>query len=171
MKSKFTPIFMSWLFLCAPVLANEKQLGENAIIESLLLFAFSNNVSAGQKNVEYFFIRIKDADPSEELLSRFAEYEPKVRSISESILAKDKSIIHKSTGSRGIVFWVQSIKWVTEEKVVVPWGYYEGSLSASGNEAILEYKEGKWVVREDRLLIISEARPNNQLQPTGFAGG
>jgi hypothetical protein len=90
-----------------------------------------------------FYLELMGEDPSPEFLARFDGNEPPVRKGSEF------------GDGGGVLFRVESVKRVSDTKVEVSGGYYEGSLSASGNTYFLERKDGGWVVTGDEMHWIS----------------
>jgi hypothetical protein len=128
---------------------------EADICFSLAQFIFQNNVSAGQQNVDYYFLRIGGADPTPDFLARFAGHKPTVLPVSLAHVDALAGVQHKETRGRGLVFWIHEIEWVSDSEVSVGWGYYESGLSSSVNAATLKRDDQEWVVTDDEIILIS----------------
>lgn len=90
------------------------------------------------------------------LLDRFRGCKPPVKPESECCYSDRKhQIVDKKTGKTGVIFYTGAIKWVSWNTVKVEVGYYEGTLSSSGNIYTIKRKNGRWVVVKDKMLLIS----------------
>ncbi len=138
------------------------------IREALFRFIFSNNASAGQKNVDYYFLSIEKKDPTTEFLNRFQGEKPQVLPSSQAKFNPPPDqeslggIIHQSLGGTGLKFGIGKIDWINKYKVSISWSYYENMLSGSFNVATLKLKNNAWVVTEDHLLKISRTSPKRR---------
>ena len=81
--------------------ARESQ--EEQIREALFGHQFEHNDSYQQKRAKVFFLSVgeKDADPSDQLVKRFADHTPPVRKISASTVDSQGRVVDKRTGSSG----------------------------------------------------------------------
>ncbi|MEN8149446.1 MAG: hypothetical protein ABFS86_06460 [Planctomycetota bacterium] len=113
------------------------------ICEAAFRHQFANNASAVQQKAAAYFLEIRGKDPTPEFLARFADHTPPVKAGSAF-----------ETG-KGLKFHVESIEWLGDDRVKVSGGYYEASLSASGNEYVVERKGDGWKVTNDTMLRIS----------------
>ena len=113
------------------------------ICEAVFRHQFENNASAVQQKAAAYFLEIHKADPAPEFLARFAGNQPPVRPGSEF-----------ETG-KGLSFRVNSIEWLNDRKVKVNGGYFEASMSASGNDYVLELGDDGWAVTDDNMTWIS----------------
>ena len=113
------------------------------IAEATFRYQFGHNVSAQRERAPVYFLRLFDKDPPSTFLARFKDHKPPVKNDSEFAIGK------------GLKFSVERIKRVSQTKVEVSGGYYEGWLSASGNLYTLELKDGRWIVTGDKLLEIA----------------
>ena len=78
---------------------------DNEIIEAVFRHQFNNNASCGQKNsaaVYCLSVGEKYADPSEQLMKRFAGHTPPVRPVSACIISGN--VVDKHTAKRGLLF-------------------------------------------------------------------
>ncbi len=113
------------------------------IAEATFRYQFAHNVSAQKQKAPAYFLRLFDKDPSPEFLNRFKNHKPPVKKGAEFVIGK------------GLKFFIERIKRVSETKVEVSGGYYEGYESASGNTYTVELKDGKWVVTSDKMVEIA----------------
>jgi hypothetical protein len=113
------------------------------IFEAVFRHQFEDNASAVQQKAAAYFLVIRDEDPSPEFLARFAGHQPPVRPGSEFEVGK------------GLQFRVESLEWLDDGGVKVTGGYYEASLSASGNVYTLEPDGEEWEVTDDEMEWIS----------------
>jgi hypothetical protein len=128
---------------------------ESDIRYAVAKYAFDHNGSAGQRNVGYFFLSVNDNPPEQAFLDRFKDESPTVLSVEWASRDEERSVIHKDDKQPGLIFHLDSIKWIDGKKVEVSWGYSEGPLSASGNFATVEYLNGEWVVTSDEMDWVS----------------
>jgi hypothetical protein len=123
-------------------------------------YQFANNAAHGPAAAEnriaalYLSLGDKDQDPSDDFMKRFAEHKPPVRKVS-ACSTKKVCVEDRKTGERGLIFRIQSIKWISNTKVEARGGYYEDGLSASGNIYTVVERKGKWVVVKDKMESIS----------------
>ena len=101
------------------------------------------------------------ATPTEEFMKRFGDLDIHVAKLPpltyEPCMSVKTRIMRrwKSVEVLAIILRVFSIEWVSEMEVRVRGGYYECGDSASGNTYRVVKKDGKWVVKEDKLDWIS----------------
>jgi hypothetical protein len=126
------------------------------VIEAVFRHQFGKNASAGQWNVDYFFLSLAGgADPPAALLARFKDEKPKVLPVSLVGPDQGTGVKHKELGGRGLIFFVHDIRWLGPDEAEVGGGYYEANLSSSGNTYRVERRGGKWAVTDDTLNVIS----------------
>jgi hypothetical protein len=126
------------------------------VIEAVFRHQCKKNASAGQGNVEYFFLSLDGrADPPPELLTRFKDEKPIVLPVSMATGSAREGVKHKELGGRGLIFRVTRVAWLDESTAAVEGGYYEAGLSASGNTYRVTRTNGVWKVIEDRMNWIS----------------
>jgi hypothetical protein len=129
-----------------------RQADENDIRETVFRYLFERNESAGQSNVDYYFLSFGNRkSPPKEFIDRFREHTPKVLPVSASEVSKGGGVSHKERGERGLIFRIEGIRWISDDSVEVKCGYYEGGLSDSGNTYQVERRNGKWVVTDDKM--------------------
>ena len=113
------------------------------ICEAVFRHQFENNASAAQQRAAAYFLSVRGKDPTPEFLARFAGDQPPVKAGSGFATGK------------GLSFRVETIEWLSDGKVKVTGGYHEASLSASGNDYVVERKGDAWVVTDDTMTWIS----------------
>lgn len=112
------------------------------VFEAVFRYQFKYN-GAGAQQPPAYYLELMEKDPSEAFLARFKGHVPPVRKSSEFVERK------------GLKFWVESIEWGTNGQVVVFGGYYEGGMSASGNQYTVIRQDHKWIVIKDEMIWIS----------------
>ncbi len=110
------------------------------IAEATFRYQFEHNVSG--KNQKTYYLLLFGKDPSPEFLARFKDNQPPVRKGSDFTEGEIK-------------FKVVDIERISDTKVKVYGGYYEGNVSASGSNYNVELKDGKWIVTGEDLLGVS----------------
>jgi len=130
---------------------------ENDIREAVFRYQFNHNSSIQGKSAAVYCLSVgeKNADPSDDLMRRFAAFKPPVREASDCSTDAYRGVAEKRTGKRGVVFRVRTIKWVSETEVDVVGGYFEDGLSASGNTYTVIKTQGKWTVSKAKTNWIS----------------
>lgn len=128
---------------------------EDDIREAVFRHMFQRNASSLQQGAAAYFLQLGDGqDPSDILIQRFAGHTPPVKKVSQSTVGP-QGVVDKETGGRGLLFEIDSIKWLFDTEVEVAGGYYEGNVSSSGNTYTVRLQDGKWMVVEDRMHRIS----------------
>lgn len=94
------------------------------------------------------FIRVDSKDPSDEFMARFATVGRTVNKASEAYFDYStlRGPLDRSTGQRGILLSVTSIKWVFGDRVEVNASLNCGSLCGKGGVYRLVKKRGHWTV-------------------------
>ncbi len=100
-------------------------------------------------NFRTFYISVGKEDPSDDFLKRFADVPRTVKKRSESEVSKEERmpVVDKKTHKRGIIFYVDSIKWLSDATVEVEGGYHCDGLCGAGITFKLGFADGKWVVK------------------------
>jgi hypothetical protein len=105
--------------------------GRSTLTEAAFRYQFVNNQSSLQDRASAYFISVEgDADPSAELLARFADHQPPVKPLSAARRANEQ-IQDPATGQRALIFRVSEIQFETADDSRIKAGYEEGRLSAS----------------------------------------
>ncbi len=114
---------------------------EENVRETVFLYQFSHNASALKQKAKAYYLTIgtNGADPSDNLLKRFAGHKPPVFKISKLKPNNKKEI-------DGLTFKITNLRWISETEVEVTGGYYEGPLSSSGGIYRVKKHNGKWIV-------------------------
>lgn len=128
---------------------------EDDIREAVFRHLFRNNASALQGDAQVFCLQLQgDADPGEALLRRFAANRPPVVKASACRMDPAQGVMELSTGRRGLMFHVDSIRR-TGDEAIVEGGYSEAGLSASENRYVVRRIAGRWQVVEDAMHSIA----------------
>jgi hypothetical protein len=122
------------------------------ICEAVLRHQIFNSAAAG-RGTATAYVEVRGCNPTGAFLDRFQGHQPPVKAGSRF-----------SRGS-GVLYHISGIKRTGEDSAEVYGGYYEDSLSASGNTYYVVRKHGGWVVERDEMHWISRA-PNKTLQQT-----
>jgi hypothetical protein len=151
-------LLLFFTFPCVGLAADvPRQKQEDDIREAVFRYQFDNNASGQKTNAKVYCLAVgeKQVDPSGKLLRRFANHTPPVRKISEC--GRSAEIRDKRTGERGLLFYITQISWVSSTEVKVTGGYYEGSLSASGETYVVKKDGSTWKIISAGLNWISQA--------------
>lgn len=140
------------------------------IREAVFRYQFLHNASGQQQSAGVYFIGlyVMDAvyptgaaspqsyyvDPSINLLAKFAGNVPPVKKSSDCTYSV-QGVFDISTGVRGLLFRIESIREIDANKVEVTGGYFEAGLSASGNVYTVARINDGWTVIKDVMLWIS----------------
>lgn len=138
---------------------------EDDIREAVFRYQFTHNGSALRQKAEVYFLSFgeQDQEPDEEFLKRFARHEPPVKPASHAKALRGRkgtpapfsNIVDKQTGKVGLIFYLRSIRWLSEDQVQVDGGYHEGPLSATSNRYTVVRENGAWVVLQDQVISVS----------------
>ncbi|MGZ3864358.1 MAG: hypothetical protein ACXVPN_03855 [Bacteroidia bacterium] len=116
---------------------------------------FTNNASAKKNKATFYYVSIVDStvriDVSD-VIKPLGDMNPSVKSDVEfhSLSQEEKDNI------KYLRFYISGIKFTANsKKAVVNCGYYESSLSSSGNIVTLVKKRGKWKVLKNEMIWIS----------------
>ncbi|HYV20991.1 MAG TPA: hypothetical protein VFC25_18400 [Verrucomicrobiae bacterium] len=124
--------------------------------EAVFRYMFEHNASVMQNNAPIVFLKVEgEQDPSPAFLERFAKQWPPVEPGSSASVSPWTGATDKKTGKRGLIFRVESLRWISDSEAEVVGGYYEGGLSASGNVYRVKSEGGKWVVKSEEMMWIS----------------
>ncbi len=134
------------------------------IREAVFRYQFLHNASGQQQSAGVYFIGLyvtgaaspqsHYVDPSINLLARFAGNVPPVKKSSDCTYST-QGVFDISTGVRGLLFRIESIKEIDANTVEVTGGYFEAGLSASGNVYTVARINDRWTVIKDVMIWIS----------------
>ena len=140
-------MLLSSMFAVAPQQKTDNKVEED-IREAVLRYMFEHSAPQQMPHTKVLFVSIDKKEPSKELLSRFANNSPPVKSESNSDRTKDMGlVVDKKSGESGILFSVGAIKRVNNSEAIVAGSYYVAWLFAGGCEYRVVFTEGKWVVK------------------------
>jgi hypothetical protein len=112
------------------------------ICEAVLRHQIFHSSAAG-RGTATVYVEVQGDNPTGAFIDRFQGHQPPVR--------PGWWYFHSS----GVLYRIGAIKRTGENSAEVSGGYYEGSLSASGNTYYVVRKDGKWVVERDQMNWIS----------------
>ena len=127
------------------------------IREVVFRWQFDHNASGQQKKAQVYFLGFhgKEGDPTDEFMKRFAGHIPSVRKASACESNAKQGVRDKTTGEKGLIFRVSSVRWKSDTEVEVEGGYNESGVSASSNVYVVKKVDGKWKVTSDKMMTIS----------------
>lgn len=125
----------------------EKTAAEQNALEAVLRYQFQHNASGQQADVKVFCVTLDGADPDDAFLQRFAGQRVPVRKASDCN-TNEHGVSDRATGVSGLQLNAGRLSWINEDEVTVDGGYYEASLSASGNTFRLKKQAQGWTVVE-----------------------
>lgn len=123
-----------------------RSVAEPDILEAAFRYQFEHNASGIQHNAEKYCLTITGGEkPGADFLRRFEGSRPPV-------VAADQC--DRQSG-RNLFFQAKIESWESDSEALVRGGYYEGNLSSSRETFRVVWEDGRWVVRDGRLEVIS----------------
>ena len=123
-----------------------REVSEPDILEAVFRYQFEHNASGIQDKAEKYCLAITGGEkPSAEFLRRFEGNRPPV-------VAADQC---DRRSGRNLFFQAKIESWESDSEAVVRGGYYEGNLSSSRETFRVVWEDGRWVVEDARLEVIS----------------
>lgn len=123
-------------------------------------FLFENNASSLKKKANVYFIGINDTTNKtlNNVILKLRKVNSKVKDVKEFEILN----LEEKTKIKFLLFNIDKITF-ENGKAYVSCGYYEGSLSSSGNVITLVKKRKKWKVIMNEMLWISAIPKSNEL--------
>jgi len=114
---------------------------------------FKNNASLIKNKASYYFISIEDSanNTIDKVIDKLDNVTPTVKKIDEYHTMTEE----QRKKIEFLSFYINEITFLTKRKVEVYCGYYEASLSSSGNVVRLVKIFGKWRIIKDQMIVIS----------------
>lgn len=123
-----------------------RAVSEPEILEAVFRHQFEHNASGIRDGARrYCLSLIGGGDPEAGFLRRFAGHEPPVAGASQC----------DRTSGKDLFFQAKIEEWPSDSEAVVRGGYYEGRLSSSRETFRVVWEDGRWVVKDGRLEVIS----------------
>ena len=124
--------------------------------EATFRHMFKKNASGQKQTAHVFCIDLEnDTSAPAAFVARFRDVKIPVKPGSACNASTPLGVVDRSNGAQGLQFRIDGITFADAEHARVEGGYYEASLSASGNTYTLEKKNGKWIVTKDVMHWIS----------------
>lgn len=132
--------------------------GSDDIREAVFRHLFQKNASGQQGGATVYCLQVEGKkDPGPALMARFRQHTPPVVPASACTVGPE-GVRETATGKQGLLLRIDEIRKKGANQAEVNGGYFEAGLSASGNLYELSRENGRWVVRKDTMLWISQAR-------------
>jgi len=131
----------------------DRAIQENDIRESVFRYRMEHLNGNGP-----IFLSIDGKDPSDTFMARFAELNKTVKKASGSYFKKEPFpgwLRDRSTDEKGMTLSVDCISWMSLDRVEVRGGMYCGGLCADGGVYRLRKKDGRWVVEQYEVQMVS----------------
>jgi hypothetical protein len=105
--------------------------------------------------VKVFCIQPEQPQP-EKFLFRFANSKPPVVWASDCQLAGPMNAVkQRNTGESGIRMTVLSIRWISGQEAEAKVEAFSDGIAANWNTLRLVFKEGRWIVKNDKVDAVS----------------
>ncbi len=125
------------------------------VLEAVFRYQMEHNASSPGARDCYFLELADKHDPPPALLARFVGSSPPVEPLSAADPELYPSVHHKGKTDHGVILRLRSLSWIDDDTVELDGGYYQASLSSSGNTYRAVRRDGKWVVVSDKMRWIS----------------
>jgi hypothetical protein len=140
---------------CAPNLNKADK--ELQIQQAVFRYQFGHNAAANK--YEIFCIAIREgktaSDAPAKLIQGLNDATHKVVKSSDCNENEGNGVTERASGKPALMLNVGQVEWLATDEVVVEGGYYEASLSSSGNTYRLKKISGAWRVVQDQMNWIS----------------
>jgi len=115
-------------------------------------YMFDKYMPELQADVEIYYLAVGSrSDPRSDLIVRFKDHVPPVKKVSASSRLGTGGVHDRSTGQKGVVFNIGSLKWIGEKEAIATGGLYQGGESAASSTFHVEWLDGEWVVSEEDM--------------------
>ena len=123
-----------------------RSVAEPDVLEAVFRYQFEHNASGIQQNAEKYCLALAGGERLDaEFLRRFAGNQP-------IVVAADQC--DRQSG-RNLFFQAKIEQWESDREALVRGGYFEGNLSSSRETFRVVWEDGRWVVRDPRMEVIS----------------
>jgi hypothetical protein len=139
--------------------------GDPLLREAVHRYQFEKYNEDNEQQVDYYFLssgwqkepsgtRKQRKDPPGKFLERFADQSPKIKPASMADVkgrrpplpnSPSPAVVHKKNGKSGLIFGVDSMRWVNNNTVEVQ-GNYCGKTFAAGSTYRVKRSNGEWIV-------------------------
>ena len=146
-----TSLFLLLAFTSAGFAADRTRESQtNDIREAVFRYQFDRIAPGKQESVKLYVLGVGEScsDPSDEFLKRFADRQPPVKKASASSYVPNEGLVDKETHRKALMFWANSIAWISDTDVEVSGAYHSAMLSAGNDYYTVKNENGKWKVTE-----------------------
>lgn len=114
---------------------------EGNIYEAVFQYMIESNNLRG-----HIYLSLEGKDPSDKFMARFTNRNPGVKRLSEAEQYPLRGFVDPSTGERGVMLSVSSVKWSFWNRVQAAGGCHYGSFGGSGGIYEVVKRRGHWRV-------------------------
>jgi hypothetical protein len=114
---------------------------EGDIYETVFQYMVESNNLRGP-----IYLSLEGKDPSDKFMARFSGRNLGVKRLSEAEQYPLRGFVDPSTGERGVMLSVSSVKWVFWDRVQVAGGRHYGSFGGRGGIYEIVKRRGHWKV-------------------------
>jgi hypothetical protein len=140
-----------------PDAAISKQVTEDDIREAMYRYLI-NDYDPKREISAYFFSITENESPDPDFMKRFTGNIPPVKTVAGFHIGKTSNeVLDNETGKRGVRLFVGDIEWISSNEVNICAGYYYNGLASAGRLYHMVLDNGKWIVKDEKLLWISWA--------------
>jgi len=142
---------MSWCWGCQKAQETPEDRGDD-VREAVYKYMFDKYMPELQADVEIYYLAVGSrSDPRSDLVERFKGHVPPVRKVSASSRLGTGGVHDRSTGQKGVVFNIGSLKWIGEKEAIATGGLYQGGESVASSTFHVEWLDGEWVITEEDM--------------------
>ena len=145
------------LTACTSGVTPPLQLSEKDLIRiAVFRFQFENNASGLGSAAHGYYLRVEGGqDPDAQLVAQFDGHEPPVHPGSASELESGTAqVLDRETGLPGLIFYIEEIRRLSDDRAEVEGGYEEASESGSVCLYYLQRDGAHWHVTGSEMLVI-----------------
>ena len=141
MKRIASLLSMALLVSCSPSHPVDRVAAEDGIREAVFRYQL---VSKGGSNA---YLSLNGKDPTDAFIGRFADLGLPLGKVSQTMVTNPfLSVVDSKTGVGGVIYHVDSIKWISDREVEVVGGSHSGGMSANEFTYTVKWRSGKWTV-------------------------
>lgn len=133
---------------------------DDAIRVAVFRYQFEHNASGLRDPAAFYCLSLSLAgeaprDPSNGVMAAFKDHTPPVKLRSECNTSPSAGVTDKTTGQRGLMFYIRRVSRTGLNRATARGGYYASGLGGSGNTYQLVREGEEWLVTSDVMDWIS----------------